>query len=788
MGNGKIESTGSGLVIPGAESVTAESLVGILIHNRGLVFYTTLIFLFVALIYIFQATRVYTSHSRLYVEQSGPRLISEFEGVMTQSKNYLYTQAELVKSAPILSDVVEQDKIKNCKTFYGMDNLSRYLKKNLVVEVGKKDDIINVSFDSPWPQEASMIVNAVVDSYIDYHSTKKQTTVSKLLDILRKEKVLRDRELSEKFYDILEFTRTNGVVSFNEKGGNIVFEELSRLSEALTESQLGTINARADFEAAKTMVDDPEKIKQFAAASSSAGVRISLNDVETQLKGELRDARVTLKSLKHQATESHPAIQAVSEKIELLKDEMKSENKDFSEAYLEVLQLRWKAAQQRQDELVGSFDEKYKQAQDMGVKTTEYSILQSELKRAERICDIIDDRIKELDITENTGALNISILEVARPAETPSKPQKAKIMSLALVFGLMFGCGFALLRDWLDYRLRSAEEISEVLGVPVLGVVPEMALTDSIISSGHKAWKDLKPLILDWLKQGRGIVEKIIKEKKFYPSEILGLIEEARVKPFDEAKMVEKGQMVHLKPKSIAAEAYRTIRTAVFFGVPKAEAKILLVTSPAVGDGKSTLVSNLAIAIAQAGQRILVLDADFRKPMQHKIFQLENKGLSSVLAGQMSLDQAIRPGPMEGIDILCCGHEIPNPSEILNSVAFEEVLRQIAARYDRVIIDSPPVLPVADSQILAALCDITILVLRADKSSRRQSVQACDALLSVGGRILGAIVNDVQVKKNKYGYFSGYGYGYYGRYGYYGQYGYYGNKEQKEPENKYQNV
>jgi capsular exopolysaccharide synthesis family protein len=780
MENGKVESGGSGLVIPRAESVAGESLLGILMHNRWLIFYTTLIFLFIALIYIFQATEIYISHSRIYVEQTGPRLISEFEGVMTQSKNYLYTQAELIKSAPILSDVVEQNRVKDCKTFYGMDNLSRYLKKKLVVEIGKKDDIITVSFDSPWPQEASLIVNTVVASYIDYHSTKKQTTVSKLLDILRKEKVLRDRELSEKFYDILEFTRENGVVSFNEKGGNIVFEELARLSEALTDAQLATINTRADYEAAKTMIDDPAKIKQFAAASSSTGVRISLNDIETQLKGELRDAQVTLKSLKHQATENHPSIQALHEKIELLRNEMKSENRDFSEAYLEVLQLRWKAAQQRQDELASSFEEKYKQAQDMGVKTAEYSILQSELKRAERICDIIDDRIKELDISENTGALNISILEVARPAELPSKPQKARIMAFALIFGLMFGSGLALMRDWLDYRLRSAEEISEVLGIPVLGVVPEMAVTDNIVGRGQKAWKDLKPLVLEWYHQGREIVKKVIKEKKFHPSDIRSLIEAGRAKPLDETLMVENGQRVHLKPKSVAAEAYRTIRTAVFFGVPKAEAKILLVTSPASGDGKSTLVSNLALAIAQAGQKTLVLDADFRKPMQHKIFQLENRGLSAVLAGQMSLDEAVRPGPVEGIDILCCGHEIPNPSEVLNSAAFEEVLKQIAARYDRVIIDSPPVTPVADSQILAALCDITILVLRADKSSRRHSIQACDALLSVGGRILGAVVNDVQVKKSKYGYYSGYGYGYYGRYGHYG---YYGNKQQKESEN-----
>ena len=136
-----------------------------------------------------KATPIYTSTARLYVEQSGPKIITEYEGVMTGSKNYLYTQSELIKSTPIVAGVVDDAQIRGFKTFTGVDNPVGYIKKNLNVTVGKKDDIIAVSFDCPYPAEAAQIVNAVVESYVRYHSTRKRSTVAEVLKILQKEKI-----------------------------------------------------------------------------------------------------------------------------------------------------------------------------------------------------------------------------------------------------------------------------------------------------------------------------------------------------------------------------------------------------------------------------------------------------------------------------------------------------------------------------------------------------------------------------------------------------------------------
>jgi len=567
------------------------------------------------------------------------------------------------------------------------------------------------------------------------------------------------------------------------------------------------MNAKADYEATKSIANEPAKIKQFAAAT--AGVRLFVNDRETQLLSELREAEVKLKNARYHCTEDHPSIQAIHVKIDHMKRQLDEQAKEFAEAYVEVMRLRWMTAKEREDELWASFDNQRQAAQDLGIKATEYSVLQSELNRAERICEILDDRIKELNVTEDVGALNISILEVAHPASSPSAPRRTRVMSMALVLGLMFGSGLAFVRDWLDYRLHSSEEISAILGIPVLGVVPTMSGEPTIVTHGQETWLRLKSIVAEVSQTIRSAVLSRIHKGKTKPkketimaraaahralrasmfSNVAGSKAKTTVvrppTPSDakvtseKQSFIEFGQKAYLKPKSLVAEAYRTIRTAVFFGIPKGEAKTILITSPAPSDGKTTLASNLAITMAQAGQRTLILDGDFRKPMQHKIFEIDGEtGLSNVLTGTITLEEAIQPGPVEGLDILSCGQEVPNPSEILNSDAFAETLQDLSERYDRIIIDSPPVGPVTDSRILAATCDVTLLVLRAEKSTRKHSQQARDGLLSVGGHLLGAVVNDIPRKRGRYGYYSGYGH--YSGYGYYGHYGYHGNREKKK--------
>lgn len=831
MNHNKLDNGGSNPTFVPTDGAVQDDLLHATIQlvwrHRWTILLVTTLSLVVSFLYLVKATPIYTSASRLYVEQSGPRIMNEYEGLMTQSMNYLYTQGELIASTPIVAEVVNDPQVKRFSTFADVDNLAAYVKNNLHVNIGRKDDIITVSFDSPYPVEAAEIVNAVVQSYIKYHSSRKRSTVSEVLKILQKEKVKRDAELSNKFEELLAFTRENGIVSLENQGGHIILERLTRLSTALTEAQLNALNAKADYEATRNMRDEPAKVKQFASASSTVGVRVFVSDTETQLQAELRAAEIELKNARYHCTEDHPSVQAIHAKINRIQQELDEQAKEFADSYIEVMRLRWVAASQREDELQTSVDDQFQMARDLGIKAAEHSVLQSELKRTERLCEILDDRIKELNVTEDVGALNISILEVARPAGHPSKPERTKFMAMGLVFGLALGGGLAVLRDMLDSRLRSADEISAALGIPVLGVVPTMsdrkpiglhgrtlgsllggifgrsrqgtaASTDTSSADFARAADDGQSLtenesFMEHALRMRCELEHLRSIRRSNKSSSGGvvagpLVTETQAKTItlcppatnadqpacEKPDAVRRGQKVHLEPNSLVAEAYRTIRTAVFFGVSQDQARTILITSPSPGDGKSTIVSNLAITMAQAGQKTLVIDADLRKPTQHSIFGFESRdeGLSNLLAGAIGAEQAIQPGPTKNLDVLTCGVEVPNPAEVLNGSAFARVLTELAERYDRVLIDSPPVGPVADGQVLSALCDVTILVLRAETSTRRHSRQARDSLLSVGGRILGVVVNDVQRGHSRYGYYS--------RYSRYGQYGYYGNSPKEK--------
>jgi capsular exopolysaccharide synthesis family protein len=716
--HGNVAENGLNAGGPPEMELPGENVFSVVWRGRWIVLIATAVALGLGFLYISKATPIYTSTSRIYVEQSGPRIMTEMaEGVMTQSKNYLYTQAELLKSTPIIATALDSPGARQLHTFADIDNRVGYLKKELETVVGKKDDIISVSFNSPYPTEAAQIVNATVDSYITYHATSKKSTSAEVLKILQNENTRRSKELNEKLTAMMAFKKENEALAFESRQGNLVIERLERLSTVLTEAQLATLESKSVYESTKEMVSDPARLKQFVQAQRARGVYITTGSEKTELESMLEQLELQRTKFLRRVTPGHPAVAALDSDIQRVEAKITNLDAEFAQAHLAVTGQQYLSAKEKEEQIAEYYEQQRQEALALNEQLAEYTILQSDWEQAKKLCDILDDRIKELNVTEDVGALNISILEVARPADKPSAPQKARIMAVALVLGFMLGGALALLRAFMDQKLRSAEEISAVLGVPVLGIVPSMSKRETIVS---------------------------------------------------------RGQIVHKDSASRTAEAYRTIRTAVFFGAPKDEAKTILVTSPAAADGKTTLVSNLAIAMAQAGQKVLIVDADFRKPMQHKVFDLDNgdKGLSSVLAGTTTLADAIRPTEVKCLQLLPCGPDVPNPSEILNSESFARLLELLSSKYNRIIIDSPPVMPVTDAQILAAICDVTLLVLRAERSTRKMSQQARDGLLSVGARVLGTIVNDVP-RKGRYGYYSSYGY-------YYGEYGY-GRRKKRKP-------
>jgi capsular exopolysaccharide synthesis family protein len=205
-----------------------------------------------------------------------------------------------------------------------------------------------------------------------------------------------------------------------------------------------------------------------------------------------------------------------------------------------------------------------------------------------------------------------------------------------------------------------------------------------------------------------------------------------------------RSQKVRFDPLSDAAESYRVVMMALKAATADAGMKTLVITSPSAREGKSTLVSNIAIGLAQSGERVVIVDADFHRPRQHVVFEAQRQsGLSSILLDEQSLERSLQGTPIDGLDVLPCGPMPTNPAELLNSDVFGEILSELAGRYDRVLIDAPPVLEGSDARIAAAQADATLLVVRAGHTSRRMSERAHDGLMSVGARLIGVVVNDL---------------------------------------------
>ncbi len=671
-----------------------------------LILSTCILVLIGAYVFLEHATPLYTGTARIYVEQEIPKVVADAEeGVMSRLDSYLYTQAEILRSAPVLTDVLQMLDTERMQTFADVSNRASLLRRDLKTEVGKMDGIINVSFKAPDPREAADIVNTVVDGYVTFHSEQKRDAASALLKILEEVRAQCETEVHEKYQRMLEFTRQNEDLAFgSDQDNNVVVRHMERLLAQLSEARVATSQAKSFHETGLGMAENPAALRQLLEAWRGRGVDVAATNEMTALRKELKQLEHDKADVLLELKEDHPVIATLDAGIGRIRARMAELDRKFVQRQLAVLRQEHMDAELREEELVKQCEVQRQQVLLLHDQQAQYAILQSDYDEAKKTFDILKDRIKELNVTEEVGGLTVTVLERAQVAGVPSEPKRTQFMAISLFVGLFAGMGLALVRELLDQRLHSSQEISSLLRLPVLAVIPRMR---SALRSG-----------------------------------------------------ILRAQVVRACPTSPEAEAFRRLRTPLLFGLLTEKVKTILVTSPASGAGKTLVVSNLALAMAQAGQRVLMVDADWRAPRLHRIFKKDRytKGLSTVLTGRTTLAEAIEPTGTTNLDILTCGPDASNLTEALTSERLKQMITTLASQYDRILIDAPPMLSTADAQILAAQCDGSVLVLRAQASTRKDSMLACSELTAVNARILGIVVNAVPDKYNRY-----YSNGYYGR-------------------------
>lgn len=637
----------------------------------------------------------YVSTSRILVSVPEQRLQPDIPQPAISKPNLL-TQASMITSPAIINAAMRDPNVLSTSMNIGDD--FKELLSTLSAKVGK-DDIINVTASSPYPKAAAALVNAVVQGYIAWHAQNREDSAEEYLADLKKQADQVARELKSKRLEKMQAEQRTPEVVDSASGG-IVSKTLDMLKKEYVDALLYAVQQRSYRDRLVSLESDPNRLRQYIMERGASG-----EDLErSKLTTALYETQLQLDELSAGGVVQLSQITLLKNRKNQLRQRVAELDNEFMKEHVELAKSLCADANDRERQLKRLYEDELRKTEGYGEEKARYEFLVAECDILDKQFTTLNEQISNVRPGSRKG-VNIYVLEKAEPATKPSA-QMARVMGIGLVLGLMVGGGLAFLRDWRDQTVRSADEITAILGVPILGAVPTIPR--------------------------RGILRR--------------------------------GPRSRLAAHTREFEAYRSIRTALFFGSICEEAKTLLVTSPGPLEGKTTLVSNLGIAMARTGQKTLIVDADLRKPMQHRVFAKkgpQGKGLVDVLSGTATLDEAIRPTEIEGLDVLESGQIAPNPSELLGSEAFWALFERLKGRYDRILVDSPPVGIVADAQILASRCGLTLLVLRAQRSSRLVTQRAREALSTVSARVVGAVVNDVPKGDTRYSHYGSGAHSYY---------------------------
>lgn len=670
-------------------AVTAPPLLAVLWRRWQTLVLTVLTCLAVAAAFLLLATPTYRATATIFIQQNAPRVFADAAAAPV-SETYLQTQADVIRSTPVLVRALEEIRYGNLRTFRSAPgNPAVWLQRGpLKVDVVKRSDVITVSMDSPHRQEAAVIVDGVVRAYVAEQSQATRKTAAEMVRVLEQERQQLQQKRAAAQEAMLAAQRERGEPIVRDARGNVVLGRLDTLSSALTAAEVATVELRAQQQATLAAMAGPEELRSFVEGLQFRGRDLGDREYD-ELRSQLVQYEAQLEASAGIQGAGHPRVRSIQRTVDYLKGQITSKEESIAEAHLSDVSSRLDAAEQKEAGLRAALEAARSRALDQTPGAVEYARLEAEVLDLEKRCEMLDRRIAELNVNSvDAGAMNVRVLQPAMVPDKPVKPNKALTLAAALLVGCVLGIGLATFREWQDARLRTPDELHSLLGLPLLGMVPRIN-------------RSLSP--------------------------------------------PERGQVLRLDSRSPVAEAYRSIRTSLYLGDARS-AKTVLLASPAAGDGKSTTAANLAIAFAQAGERTLLLDCDLREPVQHLVFGVDaNTGVSTALPGETKLQESIVPTRVPNLYLLPCGPVPRSPSEMLASDRFKFLAKTLCEAFDRVIIDSPPLEEVADARILAAVADATVLVLRMNKSMQRAGVLAVAGLNEVGANLMGAVANDVRV-------------------------------------------
>jgi len=568
----------------------------------------------------------------------------------------------------------------------------------------KETRLIDISYTHGDPDVASKVVNAIAETYVANNVEKRSDTNVSTADFLQKRVAELQENIRTDEERLLNYARNNKIISL-DSNQNTVVDRLSGLNKQLLEAENQRIEAESKFNAARAA----------GAAPAMAEGDPQANAAETKL-ADLRQKRAVLIV---DATEEAPEVKEIDQQIAELERQIKDVRGRKSATILTNLETEYRQTLGREQALRRAFEQQRAETVTQNEAAINYRIIQQEIATNKTLLDSLLQRYKENDVLMANKPNNVSVVDYAVPPGAPIGPNRSRTVFMAMLLSLGFGLGFALFLEYLDDTVSSTEEVERVLQLPALAVIPS--------ASGAFGRR---------LAAAPGALQK--RNGNSSNPELL----------------------MNVDSHSPLAESYRHLRTSVLLSTAGRAPKSLLVTSSLPGEGKTTTAVNTAISLAQTGARVVIVDADMRRPRLRSIFGLsDGAGLSSILSSAVSeadmLCLVVREEDT-GLHILTSGPIPPNPAELIGSDQMRRLLAVFQSEFTHVVIDSPPITSFTDGVLISTMVDGVLLVVHGGKSSRKVVKRSRQLLQDVGAKILGVVLNNVNLQSHDYYYYQRY--------------------------------
>jgi capsular exopolysaccharide synthesis family protein len=623
-----------------------------------------------------------------------------------------------------------------------LGSLADRLRSGLAVEPVRNTQLVEITYRSSSPAFAARAANGFADSFIDMGIEYRFTSAGKTSSFLTSQIEALKKEIDDKEAKLQAFSRRTDIVTM-EPSSNVTLQRL----QALNSSYIDAKNSRIDKESTYKglLTSPPEAI----ADSLQPGVLGNLRSEELKLE---RDYEAQLKVYKPE----WPAMVTLKGEIERTKQHIATVVREAVDTARKSANASYTTALRQEQAIEGEIGKLKSAAMDQNSKAAEFQNLGVEIKSSRELLDKLLREHSENEVQarlQDTRDSNVHVVDRAMVPGGPFYPSLRKDASYGLLFGLLLGVGTALLIEFLDRTIKTADEIERRIGLPTLAVIQD-------IDEAGRAYGSYGRYGYGYgygYGDGYGYGAESLAAARVRPSQGARLPAGQGSAAGSERAEGSKGPgwrkksganaptqielVPHELPRTQISEAYRSLRTALLLSSAR-ELKVVAVTSAAAGEGKTATATNLAIVLAQLGRPVLLVDADLRKPRLHQVFKISNQtGLVSHLTSAVDSDEIVHATTIPNLWITPSGPIAPNPSELLSSDRMFDWLRAARTRFEYIIVDTPPALAVTDATIVGVIADGVVLTLRSGKVTREEARLCRDRLRQADVRILGAVLN-----------------------------------------------